>query len=124
MDNVFAYPDPVWRRFVAPARSGRLNTADALCVQARTPAAAAVLELSLRAGPPAQARFRAFGCPVTIAVGAWLAEVLETEGVAALQRIDAAHILSTLEIPQDRAHCALLGEDVVLALRKALNPAV
>lgn len=120
MDNVFGYPEPIWQRFVAPTRAGHLD-GDAV-VQARvgTPSAKAELELSLRSGPPVVARFRAFGCPVTIAVGDWIAERLELDGLAALQTISAAHLRNALEIPEDRAHCSLLGEDLILALRRSL----
>jgi cysteine desulfurase len=115
------YPDAVWHRFVAPERSGRLDGPGVVCVQARSPAAASVLELSFRPGPAAQARFRALGCPVTIAVGAWLAQTIEAEGLPALQRIKAATIRDALEIPEDRAHCAFIGEDAVLALKAELQ---
>ncbi len=121
MENVFGYPDAVWRRFVAPERIGVLDAADAIRIGARSPAANARLELSFRPADPAQARFRALGCPVTIAVGAWLAEQLETEGVRALGRIDAKSIRDALEIPEDRAHCAFIGEDAVLALKAELQ---
>jgi NifU-like protein involved in Fe-S cluster formation len=121
MDNVFGYPDAVWQHFVVPQRAGVLTGAGVVCVQARSPAAASVLELSLRPGPPVQARFRALGCPVTIAVGAWLAQRLEDEGLAAVARLDARSIRDALEIPEDRAHCALVGEDAILALRSALQ---
>jgi NifU-like protein involved in Fe-S cluster formation len=121
MDNVFGYPDAVWHRFSAPQRGGALEGAGVVRVQSRSPAAASVLELSFRPGPPAQARFRALGCPVTIAVGAWLAQRLEAEGLCAVAGIDARSIRDALEIPEDRAHCAFIGEDAILALRVALQ---
>jgi NifU-like protein involved in Fe-S cluster formation len=121
MDNVFGYPDAVWRRFVVPKRVGVVDAADAIRVSARSPAASACLELSLRPAQPLQVRFRALGCPVTIAVGAWLAEQLESDGADVLQRIDAKSIREALEIPEDRAHCAFIGEDAVLALKAELQ---
>lgn len=121
MENVFGYPDAVWRRFIAPERFGVFDTAGATRVQASSPAATSLLELSFIVGPPVQVRFRALGCPVTIAVGAWLAETLEVEGIDALASIDAARIRGALEIPQDRAHCAFIGEDAVLALNAELQ---
>lgn len=123
MDNVFGYPDAAWHLFVAPQRFGTLEGSDVVRVQARSPASASVLELSVVPGSPLQARFRALGCPVTIAVGAWLAQMLEAEGLPALQRIDSAAISRALEIPQERAHCAFLGEDAVLALKAELQSA-
>ena len=121
LDNVFGYPPAVWQRFECPQRAGGLDGQRALRVQARSPAAAALLELSVDPGPPVRARFRALGCPVTIAVGAWLAEVLETRGLGALAQLDAVQIREALEIPEDRAHCALLGEDAILALKSELS---
>ncbi len=121
MDNVFGYPDAVWRRFVALERVGKLVGADVICVRSSSPAADSMLELSVRPGAAPQARFRALGCPVTIAVGAWLAHTIESEGMAALQRIDVAAIREALEIPEDRPHCAFIGEDAVLALKADLQ---
>ncbi|MFP5305335.1 MAG: aminotransferase class V-fold PLP-dependent enzyme [Gammaproteobacteria bacterium] len=116
--NAFGYPQPVWRRFSTLAHVGVVD--DAVRVRAHTPAARAELELSLRPGTPPVARFRGHGCPVTLAVGEWLAETLEREGVSALGRLDAASIRASLEIPEDRAHCALMGEDLVRGLRQLL----
>ncbi len=119
-DNVFAYPLPVWSRFEQRPHGGCLRGADVVRVSAATPAASAVLELTLRAGPTLCVRFRAYGCPYTLAVGEWLAETLERDGVAALARLDAPAIRQALEIPDERAHCALMGEDLVRALRQRL----
>ncbi|MEQ1438580.1 aminotransferase class V-fold PLP-dependent enzyme [Fontimonas sp. SYSU GA230001] len=112
-DESGPYPQAVWRRFIRPAHVGTI--AGAVHARARTPAARAQLDLSLRLDP-LQARFSAYGCPYTLAVGEWLAETLEREGAAVLRRIDAAAIRAALEIPEARAHCALMGEDVVRSL--------
>ena len=124
MDNVFGYPDAVWRRFVSPERAGGLDGHDVVRVRARSPAASFVLELSFAAGPVPRARFRALGCPVTIAVGVWLAERLETQGLRALRELDAPAIRAALEIPDERAHCAFMGEDAIRALEAELKSRV
>ncbi len=121
-DNVFAYPAPVWTRFNAPSHAGILAGAHVLVVRTGTPASKAVLELHVDPGPPSRARFRGYGCPYTLAVGQWLAETLERSGIAALEGIDAGRIRQALEIPEDRAHCALMGEDLIRAIQSSLQP--
>lgn len=119
-DNPFAYSAPIWQRFRQQSQAGRYpdDVAGVVCASAGTPAARAVLELSLRVGNERvlDARFRAYGCPTTIAVGAWLAEVAAGRTKAELARIDAQQIRAALEIPEARAHCALLGEDTLRAV--------
>ncbi len=119
--NVFAYPAPVWVRFTALSHAGVLSGANVLVARAGTPASKAVLELSLVPGSPPRARFRGYGCPYTLAVGQWLAETLERDGITALGRIDARAIRQALEIPEDRAHCALMGEDLIRSLSAKLQ---
>lgn len=121
LDNVFAYPLPVWQRFSALSQAGELTGAGVIKVRAGTPASKAVLELSVDPQAPPRARFRGYGCPYTLAVGQWLAETIEREGLAALSGIDARGLREALEIPEDRAHCALMGEDLVRALSKQLQ---
>lgn len=118
-DNIHHYPAPVWSRFLAPDRAGPLHGMQegtrVFTARAGTPAARAVLQLSVRLrGTGVEAcRFLAYGCPVSIAVGQWLAEQLES-GVAGPP--SAAQIRRALEIPEQKAHCALMGEDAVAAL--------
>lgn len=114
--NVHAYPVPIWRRFAEPAHGGLLHGADVFVAEAGSPAARALLRLSVRLqqGRVQAARFQAYGCPVAIAVGEWLAERLERSQPFVLP--DAAAIRAALEITEDKAHCALMGEDVVRAL--------
>lgn len=114
--NVHAYPAPIWRRFAEPAHGGLLRGADVLVAEAGSPAARALLRLSVRLqqGRVQAARFQAYGCPVAIAVGEWMAERLERSQPFVLP--DAAAIRAALEITEDKAHCALMGEDVVRAL--------
>lgn len=119
-DNAFDYPSPIWQRFTRPAYAGRF-AADEPGVRtgrAGTPAAASVLELQLKFvdGAVRDARFRAYGCPVSIAVGAWLAEWSLGRTRQELAALRAADLRRALEIPDEKAHCALLGEDAVKAL--------
>ncbi|NKF24709.1 iron-sulfur cluster assembly scaffold protein [Solimonas marina] len=121
--NVFGYPAPVWQRFRAPRHAGRLP-ADAIGVveaQAGSAAARTMLRLQLAPGT-GQARFQAYGCPVTIAVGEWLAEQIERRPFVEWSRIEASEIREVLEIPEDKLHCALMGEDSLRALAQQIPP--
>ena len=118
--NGFGYSDTVWPRFAHPARSGVFEASESGVVAARagTPASKSIIALALKVDGARvlDARFQAYGCPITIAVGEWLAEQALARGVKELGGIDAAQIRAALEIPEDRAHCAVLGEDLVRAL--------
>lgn len=117
-DNVFAYATPLWQRFTNPAHAGswREDEAGVCSGQAGSRAAKFVLRLQVKGK---QAHFKAYGCPTAIAVGEWLCEQIEQTGLEPLRDISAAKIRAALEIPEDRAHCAMLGEDVIKALLKS-----
>ncbi len=59
------------------------------------------------------ARFQAYGCPYTIAVGAWLADWCIGRTTAELATAPFAQLRAALEIPEDRAHCWLMAQDVL-----------
>ncbi|HEY0974554.1 MAG TPA: iron-sulfur cluster assembly scaffold protein [Solimonas sp.] len=111
----------MWSRFVAPQLGGVLTDAAVIEAEAGSPAARSLLRLRARIEPGrvAAARFQAYGCPVTIAVGQWLAEQLET--MTPFVPPTAAQIRHALEISEDKAHCALMGEDVIRALWKQMT---
>ncbi|MGH8442806.1 MAG: iron-sulfur cluster assembly scaffold protein [Nevskiaceae bacterium] len=116
--NPFGYPDSVWRLFEHPPRAGVLEGPQTRSGIASTPANRSRLELHVRlAGARVEdARFRAYGCPISIAVGAWLAEQAVGRTLDELSSIRSQEIRQALEIPVDRLHCALLGEDAVKSL--------
>lgn len=120
--NPFGYPAPIWRLFNQAPQAGEFapGTAGVATGEAGSKADRSVLRLQLRlaGGKVADSRFRAYGCPVSIAVGAWLAQWSLGKTPAQLRELRAADLRAALEIPDDRAHCALLGED---ALRAALE---
>lgn len=123
-ENVFEYPEPIWQRFRVPAHAGRI-AADArtIEVQAGSPAARSLLRLQVEFAEDGRRRvhFQAYGCPSAIAVGEWLAEQIEQLPPSAWPQIDVARIREVLEIPEDRAHCALMGEDALRALSQAVT---
>ncbi|MGQ0586791.1 MAG: iron-sulfur cluster assembly scaffold protein [Gammaproteobacteria bacterium] len=115
--NPFGYPESVWRLFEEPRRAGVLAAPSRTGV-ASTPANRSRLELQVRLNGARveDARFRAHGCPISIAVGEWLAERAIGRTLDELSAIRAAEIRQALEIPEDRLHCALLGEDAIKSL--------
>lgn len=121
-DNAFDYPLPIWQRFRTAPRAGRFAPGEVGVASGRagTPAANSVLELQLKfaGGKVGDARFRAYGCPASIAVGAWLAEWSIGRSPSELAGLTAADLRQSLEIPDEKAHCALLGEDALKALLK------
>jgi cysteine desulfurase len=118
--NAFGYAEPIWQRFSAPTHAGELQGEGVLSAEAGSPAAKSQLRLQVKLGQGlvTEAAFRAYGCPTAIAVGEWLATGLVGKKPADWPQLTASKIRQALEIPDDRAHCALMGEDVVRALAK------
>ncbi len=116
--NVFAYSEPVWARFAAPEGVGVLDGDTVRHVDVRSPASRARLRLwvRLQAGCIAETRFQALGCPVTLAVGQWLTEVLPGRRIDDLRGDWGAVCRAALEIGDDKAHCWVMADDVVAAL--------
>lgn len=116
--NPFGYSEAVWRLFREAPRAGTLDGPGVVAAESSTPANRSRLRLQVKMADTriSDARFQAYGCPTTIAVGAWLAERAVGRPVTELSGIDAKKILEALEIPEDRTHCALLGEDLVKSL--------
>lgn len=120
--NPLGYAEPIWRLFRHPPHVGEFEpgTPGVATGEAGSKAARSVLRLQLRfeGGRVADVRFKAYGCPSSIAVGAWIVEWSLGKTPAELATLRAAELRQALEIADDRAHCALLGED---ALRAALT---
>lgn len=117
VNNIFDYSPGVWTRFGQTPHAGRLREQDAgvLSVQVGSQAARSLLKLQVQRAP-LKARFQAYGCPTAIAVGQWVCEQIEAQPTSALASITAPSIRQALEIPEDRIHCALMGEDALKAL--------
>lgn len=117
--NPFGYGTRVWQLFNDAPRAGEFPAGEpgVVTAQAGTPAARSVLRLQLKfaAGAVVDARFRAYGCPTSIAVGAWIAEWALGKRADQLAGLRMRQLVEALEIPDDRAHCALLGEDALNA---------
>ena len=123
--NPFGYAEPIWRLFKETPHAGEFapGTPGVVTGEAGSKAARSVLRLQLRfeAGRVADVRFRAYGCPSSIAVGAWIVDWSLGKTPAELASLRAADLRKALEIADDRAHCALLGEDALHAALASFN---
>lgn len=115
-ENPLEYPAEVWRLFRETPRAGRLESGPGvLSAEAGTAASRFRLRLDCRIerGRVADSRFLAHGCPYTIAVGAWLAGWCLGRQQTELAAPPIAELRTALEIPEDRAHCWLMAQDVL-----------
>jgi cysteine desulfurase len=81
---------------------------------------AVTFDLKIAAGIVKRARFSAYGCPHTLAVAAWLCEILEGEQVARFSPGSPADWTEKFAVPVEKLGRLLIVED---ALRAALTAA-
>jgi cysteine desulfurase len=86
----------------------------------REDGAEVAFELEIADGIVKSARFTAYGCPHTLAISAWLCDVLEGAAVAAGTPGTPADWARKFEVPTEKLGRLLIVED---ALRAALGPA-
>jgi len=86
----------------------------------RADGADVTFELEIASGIVKSARFSAYGCPHTLAISAWLCDVLEGARVDAGVPGTPADWASKFEVPTEKLGRLLIVED---ALRAALGPA-
>lgn len=124
-DNPLGYPARVWRLFREMPGAGTLDPAPGVqVVEAASRAQGLRIRLSVRmaGGQVDEARFQALGCPYTIAVGAWLAQWLIGRRSAELDPGPVPVLRTELEIPEDRAHCWVMAQDLLRALKTEIRP--
>lgn len=63
-----------------------------------------------------QARFKAYGCPSTIATADWLCEWLQGRRSEEVLALAAPVVAEALGLQPTRRYCAVLAEDVVRAV--------
>lgn len=76
--------------------------------------------LEVSDGRIGQLRFRAWGCPHTIAVGSWLTEQLPGRKLQDVQSLDLEGIAGELGLPAEKWHCVLMAEDALRAATKGV----
>ena len=109
--------------FRAPRNLGSLprDDADVGTGEAGRPDEGALVRIQVRVGSGDRVidtRFKAFGCPATIASGSWATTRLRGKPVAEARRLSHEAIARALRLPPDRWGCAELTSR---ALRAALE---
>jgi len=121
MDNL-SYSALVRERFEKPGNAGRL-LGDVVTGMAGEKAHGARVEFDfrLREGRVERARFRAYGCPHTIAAASWVAEQAEGRDLEEKGWLDPHALADVLELPEHKLGVLLVVED---ALRDATSKAL
>lgn len=119
------YSTAVWQRFRSPQQAGVLAGTGVVTARAQTPGSRAVLEMSLlqREGVILDARFRAYGCTVTIATADWFAEQAIGRNLREIYEISVENAVKELDIPAIKRHCALLAQDALQAAARRCQSA-
>jgi NifU-like protein involved in Fe-S cluster formation len=117
-----AYSTLVREHFERPRFAGRLTGGGVLLGAAGSTERGVWVEFSVRVtgGRVADARFRAYGCPHTIAAASWVAEHLVGQPLAEAAEIDPLELGERLEAPAEKLGNLLVVED---ALRACLSDA-
>lgn len=117
-----SYSALVRERFEKPGNAGRL-LGDVVTGMAGEKAHGARVEFDfrLRDGRVERARFRAYGCPHTIAAASWVAEQAEGRDLEEKGWLDPRALADVLELPEHKLGVLLVVED---ALRDATSKAL
>ncbi len=72
-------------------------------------------ELEMERNVVVKARFRAYGCPHTVALASWLTERMVGERVDSSYTFDQQEIRSILDLPTEKLRSVLVAEDAIRA---------
>ncbi|MFO1351258.1 MAG: iron-sulfur cluster assembly scaffold protein [Gammaproteobacteria bacterium] len=116
------YSTAVWDYFENPRHVGKLDPDDprvgGALVGTVGQGGALSLQIQVNAqGVIEQARFKAYGCGVTIATAAWVAEWLHGKHLTEALRLADSDICQALELAPAKLHCAVRA---VRAVRAAI----
>ena len=118
------YSSEVRRRFRAPARAGELppDAGDVVegTAEDRSLNVWVRFQVQHERQTIRQVRFRAFGCPHTLAAADWAAEWLEGRAVDALTAVDWSDA-AALGVPRDKAGKLLRVEDALASCKASIN---
>lgn len=68
-----------------------------------------------------KAAYKAYACGATIASLEWLANKITDQKLEVLDSIIIDDIVTSLELPKNKLHCALTIEDIVLKIKTSIN---
>lgn len=119
------YGPGVKRRFDAPMHAGEWppGTPEMLTGEAsdRTLQVWVRFQLRTSRGIVSAARFRAFGCPHTLAAAEWAAEQLEGARVESARAFDVQALRAALDVPVEKLGKLLKIEDALMACWRELD---
>ena len=119
------YSPAVKRRFDAPTHAGDWppGTPDTLTGVAadRTLQVWVRFQLRTSRGIVSAARFRAFGCPHTLAAAEWAAEQVEGASVERARALDVEALRAALDVPVEKLGKLLKIEDALAACWRELE---
>lgn len=113
------YSDTVRRYFEHPENAGDLDsgpgsTATGAAGEKRK-GVRVQFEIRVDGDCIVDARFRAYGCPHTIATASWLARNISGKNISSLPNIDPIKVAKELDLPQEKLGCVLVAEDALKA---------
>jgi NifU-like protein involved in Fe-S cluster formation len=113
------YSSDVRRRFSAPARAGATPLGAGEVVEGaaedRSLSVWVRFQVQLQGARIERVRYRAFGCPHTLAAADWIAGVLEGQSMDALKAIDLRAMARQVGLPREKHGKLLRIEDALAA---------
>jgi NifU-like protein involved in Fe-S cluster formation len=118
------YSSEVRRRFPAPARAGAISSQDGQVVEGaaedRSLKFWVRFQVQVLRGEIREVRFRAYGCPHSLAAADLIASELEGRPGDALVNIDLAGLAGQLALPREKQGLLLRIEDALAACHAEL----
>lgn len=114
-----SYSNNVLQHFFQPHGVGLLAAENAILQACVSSTATGTLQLQIQVGADekiSQARFKAHGCPATIACGSWLTLWLTGKFLGEAEKLTSGQIVDALELTSEKIHCAMMAEDAVKAV--------
>ncbi len=110
-------PTLIKQHFLAPQFVGSFSSArNAIRVMLGAPSTGGVVQLDgvVKKGVINELVFKAYGCPYTIGLMSWVTSHLQGQPVEKIHQLNAQFLMETLMLPREKAHCALLAEDLLV----------
>lgn len=125
MSKVLEYNGTVVEHFNQPRNAAPGPCTDAICGEGGSAASGVWMEfqLKLRQRRIQRARFRAYGCPHTIALASWLTGRLVGERLDCDYSLDKKEVASVLGLPAEKMRSVLIAEDALRACADKLSGA-
>lgn len=114
------YDERVKRNFINPKNAGGLHGANAVC-NVKNEACGEVIKLYFKVNDETkiveEARFKVFGCPVTIASANVACELVKDRTLEEVLQIKDIDIINALgNVPLNKIHCAINVEEAIKAV--------